>query len=364
MPSHRPWKDYHNNLPGSHHKRRFLFGRFFGFMLLLVIPFIAAGALSGIFFERGDFMHMLHPSARLWFCGVPLLLPILAILIGARVFRNMSNPFANIMAAADTLADGDLSVRVSEHGPSEMQRMARAFNRMAEELERAENQRRNLTADVAHELRTPLHIIQGNLEGVIDGVYPPTPEHFEAMLDETRLLARLVDDLQTLSLAEAGQLPLHLGAVDLVELLQDVCTSFSGQAEQAGVALTMEVAGDEDKLKILGDGDRLDQVFSNLVGNALRFTSSGGRVILNAAATPEGARVSVRDSGAGIPPEDIPYIFERFWKGDRARSRGKGGGSGLGLAITQQLVQAHGGQICVESELNQGSVFSVFLPHG
>jgi signal transduction histidine kinase len=173
-----------------------------------------------------------------------LALPILAVVLAIRTFRRVANPLAAIMTAADAVAEGDLSVRVPDFsGRNEFTRLAHSFNNMTEELQRADQQRRNLTADVAHELRTPLHILQGNLEGVLDGVYEPTPDHIEATLDETRLLARLVDDLHTLSLADAGQLPLKMEPVDVADLLADVATSFSGQAEAQGVALVVETAG-------------------------------------------------------------------------------------------------------------------------
>jgi two-component system OmpR family sensor kinase/two-component system sensor histidine kinase BaeS len=234
---------------------------------------------------------------------------------------------------------------------------------MAEELERADQQRRNLTADVAHELRNPLHIIQGNLEGILDEVYEPTTQHIAATLDETRLLARLVEDLQTLSLAEAGQLPLELEQVDLAELLADVATSFSGQAEAAGIEVRVEIEGDGlPGPTIIADVGRMGQVLGNLMSNALRYTPSGGSITLGAEETPGSTLIIVQDTGEGIAPQDLPFIFDRFWRGDRARSHAGGAGSGLGLAIARQLVQAHGGRIGVESELGAGTTFTVELP--
>jgi two-component system OmpR family sensor kinase/two-component system sensor histidine kinase BaeS len=234
---------------------------------------------------------------------------------------------------------------------------------MTAELERMDQQRRNLTADVAHELRTPLHIIQGNLEGILDGVYEPTEEHLSATLEETRLLARLVEDLRTLSLAEAGQLPLRRELVDVAELLADIETSFSGQIAAAGLTLSITLdeqlkAPPDGAMTLLGDVGRLNQVLSNLMVNALRHTQPGGSIHLQAAPSDEGVQIIVQDSGEGISPEALPHIFDRFWRG----SRTDGVGGGLGLAIARQLTQAHNGQIRVESEVGQGTTFTLQLP--
>jgi two-component system OmpR family sensor kinase/two-component system sensor histidine kinase BaeS len=297
-------------------------------------------------------------------CGLSLALPLLAAGLGVLAFRGIATPLADVMAGADAIAEGDLSVRVPvpERGPDDFGRLAQSFNRMAEELERADQQRRNLTADVAHELRTPLHIIQGNLEGVLDGVYQPTGEHLDATLDETRALARLVDDLRTLSLAEAGQLPLVWESVDVAELLADVSTSFSGQAEAAGIDLRVELEGDSSLPEISADAGRLDQVLSNLMGNALRHTPASGAITLRAEPSDGGVRIVVRDTGEGIPAEDLPYVFDRFWRGDRSRSHASGAGSGLGLAIARQLVQSHGGRISIASQVGEGTAFTIELP--
>ena len=238
---------------------------------------------------------------------------------------------------------------------------------MTEELERSDRQRRNMTADVAHELRTPLHIIQGNLEGILDRVYEPNDEQISATLDETRALARLVEDLQTISLAEAGQLPLVLEPVDMGELLTDITTSFGPTAEADGVQLVLDLGsvegtGERADLTVEGDAGRLDQVMTNLVANALRHTPAGGHVRLSAHADAEVVRTIVADTGSGIAAEDLPHIFDRFWRGDRARTRSDGSGGGLGLAIVRQLVEAHGGQIDVESVEGEGSVFTISLP--
>ena len=288
---------------------------------------------------------------------VPVALLIL-FSIGMVAFRRVGSPLADLMAAADAVADGDLSVRVPEGGRGDMARLTARFNRMTAELERAEQGRRNLTADVAHELRTPLHILQGNLEGVLDGVYEPTREHVAAMLDETRVLSRLVEDLQTLSLAEAGQLPLHRRPVPAVDLLEDAATRFVGAAAEAGV--TLKVLPGDESLLVDVDADRLDQALSNLVANALRHTPAGGRITLAARPADGGVALAVADTGAGIDAADLPFIFDRFWRGDRAR--GRRGGAGLGLPIARRLVEAHGGAVEVASEPGAGATFTIWLP--
>ncbi len=349
-------------------RRRFFFSRVVGVFVVLLLMIGGMGALA---FHLVSFLHGNSQTSRFpWFGGrgLVLFLPFLVLWMGMRLFRSFAVPLADIMDAADAVAEGDLNVRVTERGTREFRQLAFSFNRMTEELARTDEQRRNLTADVAHELRTPLHIIQGNLEGILDGVYQPTPEHIEATLEETRLLARLVDDLRTLSLAESGQLPLRRESVDVNDLLADVATSFSGQAEAAEIKL--QVANGEAPaaspfpLVVNGDPGRLDQVLSNLVNNAIRHTPRHGTITLNATAVDHRVRIIVADTGDGIAPEDLPFIFDRFWRADRARTHSSGVGSGLGLAITRQLVKAHNGEISVASEMGKGTTFTIELPTG
>ncbi len=368
---HRPWPpwqhdDHHGFYrwrPPSRRKRGCLFFRFlsvFGVMVLLVSGGMAA--LAFIFTRL--FAGEAETAVLVWIsgCGLSLALPLLAAVLATRAFRGIARPLADVMAAVDAVASGDLSVRVPVHGHGDFDRVADAFNHMIEELETADRQRRNLTADVAHELRTPLQIIQGNLEGILDNVYEPTEEHLGATLEETRSLARLVEDLRTLSLAEAGELPLVMEPIDVGELLTDVQTSFSGQAEAAGIDLQVETDGDPRAMTIPADGGRLDQVLGNLVTNALRYTPEGGTITLRGKPVDGGVLITVSDTGEGISGEDLPAIFDRFWKGDRSRTHASGAGSGLGLAIARQLVNAHGGRIDVESELGQGTTFTIELP--
>jgi len=294
-------------------------------------------------------------------CGAPVAVVIVGFLIVFNLYTRFGRPLRQILDAIDAVAEGDRSVRVPPDDSPQFGELIKRFNAMVGELERAEQQRRNLTADIAHELRTPLHLIQGNLEGLLDGVYPPTPEHLNATLDETRLLTRLVNDMQTLSLAETGQLPLHPTRFALADLLQDLTTSFAAQAAAGGVALTTHLvdAGQE----ITADYDRLNQVMSNLIANALRYTPPGGAISVSAGpGTSEGRSASlvVSDTGSGIAAEDLAFIFDRFWRADR--SRGERTHSGLGLAITRQWVHAHGGTIDVRSTVGSGTTFSLELP--
>jgi two-component system OmpR family sensor kinase/two-component system sensor histidine kinase BaeS len=269
------------------------------------------------------------------------------------------------MKAADALAEGDLTARVNVNSHGEFGRFTRSFNRMASALETADRQRRELLADVAHELRTPLTVIQGNLEGLRDGVYEATPEHLDLVLDEMRKLGHLVDDLRLLTLAEAGQLPLDLQVLDVLQLLADVRDAFAAQAGEAGITLAVNEAGMLPPL--VADPQRLGQVLGNLVTNALRHTPSGGEITLGAETdsaedSSSFVRLWVADTGEGIPAEDLPRIFDRFWRGDPARTREPGAGSGLGLAIAKSLVEAQGGRIWAESQVKQGTVVSCVLP--
>jgi signal transduction histidine kinase len=356
---HPNWRDHSHRFgpPWSRH-RRFIFWRFaMAFGGISVLFLLGIGIILYLVFGQTPNYSPITLLAII--CGLPFVFMLAASLLGGTAFRRLGTPFADIMAATDAIAHGDLSVRLSENNRGPLGDLAHRFNNMVAELERAEKQRRNMTADIAHELRTPLHIIQGNLEGVLDGVYEPTSEKITDTLDETRLLARLVDDLQTLSLAEAGQLPLHPTRFLLADLLTDAAAGFESRAAAQNVDLHVEAPDPTPEME--ADYDRLYQVLANLLTNALRHTPENGSITLHAEAISEGVRITVSDTGTGIPAEDLPYIFDRFWRGDKSRARAEGS-SGLGLAITKQLVLAHGGTITAESDVGKGTKFIIELP--
>jgi len=367
----RDWQNEQNGerTPGFHRMRRFPFRKRRGFFFigfLAVFGLIAALIISGIgalvwalqqWIINGTLPIGQNPG-WLALAALGLLIPFSLFFLIAWTRRRITDPLISIVQAAEAVSAGDLSVRVTE-GRGQFNQMARAFNRMIAELERTDELRRNLAADVAHELNTPLHIIQGYLEGIQDGVYQSDQEVVGIMLEEANLLSRLVEDLRTLSLAEAGQLPLEIHSIDLAELLEDLRITFSGQAAEAGIDLTVSHA-EAGELK--GDADRLNQVLGNLLSNALRHSSKGDEIRVEASHSAEGSTILVSDSGEGIAPEDLPFVFDRFWRADKSRTHTDGSGHGLGLAISRQLIRAQGGDISVESNLGQGTTFKIWLP--
>ncbi|MFF6913799.1 ATP-binding protein [Streptomyces sp. NPDC012466] len=286
--------------------------------------------------------------------GVALAAVLGALLLSRAVLR----PVRAMTLAAGGLGEGDLGRRVPVSGRDEIAQLGRAFNRMAESIQAVEQRQRRLTGDIAHELRTPLANLRGYLEALRDGVVEPTPELLDSLHEEALLQQRIVDDLQDLALAEAGALTYHRVRVDLRELLEAAGTAHRAQADAAGVALRLEAPRPVD---VIADADRLRQVVGNLVGNALRATAPGGTVALVLGRHGDLAFMQVRDTGTGIPAEDLPHLFDRFWRADAARGRATGG-SGLGLSIARQIVTDHQGTIDVKSAVGVGTTFTVALP--
>ena len=284
---------------------------------------------------------------------------LLGILLGVVIARHLSKPLNRLARAARALSRGDLSQRVPVTGSVEVAEVMSSFNEMAEALERSETLRKNMIADIAHELRTPLSVIQGNLQAMLDGVYPLTKEEIAQVYDETILLNRLVSDLAALTKAEAGQLHLDLVPVAPAELVTGMAEMFREAAREQDIELEQVI--EPDLPTIQADPDRLRQVFANLLSNALRHTPAGGRITLAAASAGNAVRFSVSDTGPGLTPEEQAHVFERFWRADLSRSRDRGG-SGLGLTIARYLVEAHGGEIGVESHTGEGARFWFTIP--
>ena len=290
------------------------------------------------------------------FPGVIVALSLVIAFMAYRAFSRLAAPIADLIQALGRVADGDYTTRARERGSPEVRTLARAFNAMAERLGRQDAQRRALLTDISHELRTPLSVVQGQLEGMLDGVYPRDPDHLKVALEETQLLARLVEDLRTLTLTDSLELRLERTPTDVASLAGEVVASFRGQAADAGVALAVEA--DSGLASVEVDRERIGQVLQNLLANALRYTPVGGTVRVRCAPSPGGVAVSVEDTGRGIAPADLPHVFERFYRSRESR------GAGLGLAIARGLVRAHGGEITAESAPGRGTVIQFTLPRG
>jgi signal transduction histidine kinase len=284
---------------------------------------------------------------------------VVALILTFVLSRRLSSPIGVLANAARRLGRGDLSQRVQFQGKGEVGELAQAFNSMAADLDHVEQLRRNLIADVAHELRTPLSNIQGYLEAIRDRVMKPNAATIRSLNEEVALLSRLVNELQELSLAEAGELKLVYQAEDIAKLVKQAVTSWQPQLAAKEILLSLDLP---DNLPLVNiDWQRVNQVLHNLLENAVAYTHKGGTINVAATARGDWVEVSVSDTGEGIPAEDLPHIFERFYRVDKSRARATGG-SGLGLTIAKRLVEAHGGTITVQSELGRGSRFSFTLP--
>jgi signal transduction histidine kinase len=283
----------------------------------------------------------------------------LALVLATLLAYSLLRPVRSLTQAARRLSEGDLSQRVVEAGPDELTVLGRTFNQMADSLQEAKARRQAMTADIAHELRTPLAVQRANLEALQDGVYPLAPENLEPILEQNQLLTRLVGDLRTLALVDAGELSLERRPTDLGALALGLADRFQPQAVRRRVTLQTDLSRGCPPLSL--DPDRVEQILSNLLDNALRHTPAGGTITISLACAAGEAVITVRDTGPGIPPEVLPQIFERFFRADRARSRQEGG-TGLGLAIARQLAEAHGGAMAAANLPQGGAEFRFSLP--
>ncbi len=294
------------------------------------------------------------PDARLF--AVALVVVVLAVVLAAAVSWPLLAPIGVLRVGATRLGEGDLTSRVPERGATELADLARSFNTMADSLERDDGRRRQWTSDVAHELRSPLQNLRGQVESAQDGLMEADDGWYESVLDEVGQLSHLVDDLQILTLADSERLVLDRREVDVADLARDVVRSHESRATSAGVDVDVLGAGRADI-----DERRMRQVLGNLLDNALRHTPNGGSVRITVATTPSSLSIGVADTGEGIPADVLPLVLDRFRRADSARGRSTGG-SGLGLAIVRSLVEAHGGTVRVESEVGVGTEVHVVIP--
>jgi len=284
---------------------------------------------------------------------------LVSIFLGVILARSLTRTLRELTTATQQVARGDLEQQVPIRSNDELGELAASFNQMSSDLARSRDLRRQMTADIAHELRTPLTVVLGHTEALSEGELPPDPETFDIIYDETKRLNRLVEDLRTLSLSDAGELQLNFQLISPHELLQRSALARKQEAHANQIQLQIEAADDLPAVRV--DPDRMTQVLVNLLDNALRYTPGGGLIILSAQMLVDRVKISVRDTGPGIPEEDLNHLFERFYRGDKSRQR-ESGGSGLGLAIAKSLVEIQGGQIEVTSVLGEGATFIIDLP--
>lgn len=334
--------------------RRSGYWRPFGCLLLVFVLFVA-GMISVAAWAVAALVGVVQAPAIVVVAGVVALVLVGGIVVAlGRTLRRATQPIDQLIAAAERVEAGDYSARVSEAGPRPVRRLARAFNTMSARLETTDQQRRSFLADVSHELRTPLTVIQGQLEAIADGVYPADEAHLSLVLEQTRMLERLIEDLRTVALAEAGSLPLALEPTDLGVLIGEVVASFRMAADDGGVQLSSEAAPGLSSVRV--DPARMRQVLSNLLDNGLRHTPAGGQLAVTARDAGSDVVIEVRDTGAGISADLLPHVFDRFAKAPDSP------GSGLGLAIAKDLVEVHGGTITVTSTEGSGTTFRITLP--
>jgi signal transduction histidine kinase len=350
-PENEPWPPHMRSRPRRFFARMGCIFMLFNLFSLVVLAGIIVLASRWLGLVKLPF----HPGQ--WLIpigGVVFVFVILVTGLGGIGIRRLVAPLDDLLKAADHIGRGDYAARVSEKGPREVRSLARAFNIMASRLQVSNEQRKELLADVTHELRTPLTIIQGNLEGMLDGVYPASETNLRSLQEETNILARLVEDLRTLALAESGSIQLRKEATDLSMLIRETVNSFKAQAEKSEVVFNVEYDEDLPWLEI--DPGRIHQVLSNLFTNALRYTPAGGHVYVRYQQADNRALLEIQDTGNGIPADELPHVFERFYKSADS------GGMGLGLAIARHLVEAHGGTIKAESAPGRGTTMQITLP--
>lgn len=319
---------------------------FFRFLMLVAVGLVAIGALGAVLFGSVS-----------WWAALVIVLLVWLVLFGVgRGIRRNFVPARDLIRAAGAVAEGDYSARAATPSSPAMAAAVDSFNQMASRLEDADAQRRRLLADLGHELRTPLTVVRGEIEAMLDGVHRPDREHLDLLLDEVAVMERLLEDLRTLSLAEAGSLALYREPVDLNALVGDIAAAHRRSADDAGVVVVVRL--DPAIGQVEADPVRIREVVSNLIVNGLDAMPDGGALTLRTHAAGAAVVIEVEDTGVGIHEDDLDSVFDRFRKGDGSA------GTGLGLTISRDLVEAHGGSIAVKSEPGTGTAVRVELPRG
>ena len=343
----RDWRAYRGAGAADRARAQFFRRAQFGGLMLMLMAFVGTVQIISRLADRF--------GVTGWAAAFPAVLVLLAAFMATAfiAMRAFGSPLGAVMDAADRVAAGDYTVRVPETGAPPIRALASSFNAMTARLQGADRVRRDLMADVAHELRTPLTVLQGRIEGLLDGVYPRDETQLAQLLEETQVLSRLVEDLRTLALSDAGALPLQKESIDIVDLARDAARSFEGR----GAVIAMQAPGE---VVVDLDAVRIREVFTNLIANAIRHTPNDGRITIRVDPGTDHERdkvvVIVKDTGAGVPTDVVPRLFDRFYKGADSK------GSGLGLAIARGIVTAHGGEISAASAPGEGTTIRFTLP--
>jgi signal transduction histidine kinase len=325
-----------------------MFRRVIGFVFVLIVMGTIVGAIVATGF-------MVMTGHRRWIGVAVTLVVVLAFgFLARRMFGRTWAPVGELIDATRRLGDGESGIRIETRGPGPLAAVSASFNRMAESLEAEDERRRRFIADIGHELRTPMTVIRGEIEAVIDGLHPP--ESLGNVIDEVDIIDRLLDDLRVLAMTEAGRLRLEPEPTDIAELARDVLASYSGRFDAQGVTSELVVSADVSEVEV--DPLRMHQVLSNLVGNALDQMPEGGELEVTVRIGEGSTHIEVADSGPGVDDADAERIFERFVRA------GDSGGSGLGLSISRDLVEAHGGTLTATNAPGGGAIFTVRLPAG
>lgn len=320
------------------------------------IGMVTIGYFGPFFFSEDDFLFL--DALNKILAAVGALSLLIAVVAGIFLARHLSKPILETARAAQDIADGKYETRIQEEtGTKEVDQLVESINYLAQCLEKQEALRRQLTADVAHELRTPLTTVQTHVEAILEGVWEPTRERLESCYDEMNRLSSLVSDLERLASVESGNLKLNKTQISLRELADKILRDFEKEWKDK----RLDVRAEGDCSLVHADRDRISQVLINLISNAVKYTPDGGKIRVFLSDRPDSAVLHIQDTGIGIPEEELPYIFERFYRADKSRNRNTGG-SGIGLAIVKSIVSAHGGTIDAESKLGEGSNFIVTLP--